>query len=132
MRLNSEQNANVLCPCLNICLPKDCRKNDIIALSSYVETPLIFATPLNTTEIVGKFTQSYLVCDTLLCINNVRWAILHHMMYTPLELSGIPQAWVILEDENAKYFEEIRVSNEFEKRLTEFRTGKKEREVECE
>ena len=132
MRLNSKQNANVLCPCLNICLPKDCRKNDIIALSSYVETPLIFATPLNTTEIVGKFTQSYLVCDTLLCINNVRLAILHHMMYTPLELSGIPQAWVILEDENAKYFEEIRVSNEFEKRLTEFRTGKKEREVECE
>lgn len=69
-----------------------------------------------------------MVCDTLLSINNVRWAILHHMMYTPLELSGIPQAWVILEDENEKYFEEMQVSNEFEQRLKEFRTKKKERD----
>ena len=86
---------------------------------------------MDTTEIVGTFTKSYLVCDTLLTINNVRWAILHHMMYTPLELSGIPQAWVILEDEKAKYFEEIHVSSEFENRLTEFRAKKKEKEMDC-
>lgn len=92
----------------------------------FVETPYIFASPLNSDEIVGRFTQTLLVCDTLLNINNVQWAILHHMMYTPLDLAGIPQAWVKLEDGSGKYFEKMEVGSDFEERLKSFRIAKGE------
>ena len=88
------------------------------------KAPNIYASPLDPSCVVGTFLRDTLVCDTLLDISGVRWAILHHMMYTPLKLSGIPQAWVVLEDAKGTYFTRTKMNQAFEKRLQDFRVGK--------
>lgn len=66
---------------------------------------------------IGPFTHQELVCDTEVHIGGVRWAIVHHMMYEPLRLFGVPQAWVILKDEHEEYFTRQPIDEEFKKRL---------------
>lgn len=80
----------------------------------------IYASPLDTTYVIGEFTRPLLICDTLLMIEDVQWAILHHMMYTPLKLTGIPQAWVILKDKEGVYFEKMEASDVFKKQLASY------------
>lgn len=80
----------------------------------------IYASPLDTTCVIGEFTRPLLICNTLLMIEDVQWTILHHMMYTPLKLTGIPQAWVILKDKEGVYFEKIEASDVFKKQLASY------------
>ena len=77
----------------------------------------IYASPLDTTAVIGQFTRALLVCDTLLTIEDRQWAVLHHMMYTPLKLTGIPQAWVVLNDKEEQYFEKVETSAAFKAEL---------------
>lgn len=69
---------------------------------------------------VGVFNRQLLVCDTEIQINGVRWAILHHMMYEPLKLYGVPQAWIVLASEREAYFVREKVNEEFQKKMDAF------------
>lgn len=69
---------------------------------------------------MGLFKRDVLVCDTEITIQNVRWAILHHMMYEPLKLGSIPQAWIMLGDEKESTFIRKPVNEVFKKRMEAF------------
>ena len=69
---------------------------------------------------VGVFNRQLLVCDTEIQINGVRWAILHRMMYEPLKLYGVPQAWIVLASEREAYFVREKVNEEFQKKMDAF------------
>ena len=69
---------------------------------------------------VGVFNRQLLVCDTEIQINGVRWAILHHMMYEPLKLYGVTQAWIVLASEREAYFVREKVNEEFQKKMDAF------------
>lgn len=73
--------------------------------------------------IVGNFTNPILICDTLLDIHGTHWAVLHHSMYNLLKLNGIPQAWIVLKNQEQSYFEKVDEIPEYMERLNEFRTG---------
>ena len=73
--------------------------------------------------VIGQFTRPLLVCDTLLTIEDRQWAVLHHMMYTPLKLTGIPQAWVVLNDKEGQYFEKVETSAAFKAELEAYVTS---------
>ena len=88
-----------------------------------VEAVRIYASPLDTTAVIGQFTRPLLVCDTLLTIEDRQWAVLHHMMYTPLKLTGIPQAWVVLNDKEGQYFEKVETSAAFKAELEAYVTS---------
>ena len=82
-----------------------------------IEIVNIYSSPLPDNTVIGQFTHLELVCDTEVHIGDVRWAIVHHMMYEPLRLFGVPQAWVILKDGQEEYFTRQPVDEEFKKRL---------------
>ena len=69
---------------------------------------------------IGVFNREWLVCDTEVQINGVRWAILHHMMYEPLKLYGVPQAWVVLANEKEAFFVREEVNEDFRRKLDQF------------
>ena len=81
---------------------------------------IIYETPLDTASAVGLFKRDVLVCDTEILIHQVRWAILHHMMYEPLKLGSIPQAWIMLGNGQESMFERKPVNEEFKKRMETF------------
>ena len=45
------------------------------------------------------------------------------MMYEPLRLFGVPQAWVILKDGQEEYFTRQPVDEEFKKRLEAYQAS---------
>lgn len=81
----------------------------------------IYSSPLSDSFVVGSFTSSLLICDTLLDINGVQWAVLHHSMYTSLKLNGVPQAWIILRSHDNTFFEKVGETDEYVERLNGFR-----------
>lgn len=99
------------------------RKSDGMVLMgvSRIERFYIYSSPLEDSVVVGNFTNPVLICDTLLNIGGVQWAVLHHSMYNSLKLNGIPQAWVMLESQEQVHFEKVKESEAFVERLRLFR-----------
>lgn len=92
-------------------------------MNEIVEKTLIYSSPLSDSFVVGIFTSPILICDTLLMIDGVQWAVLHHSMYELLKLNGIPQAWIVLKNQDESYFDKVEETPEYTERLQEFRKG---------
>ena len=88
-----------------------------------IDAVAIFSSPLEDCTVVGYFTNQLLVCDTVLDIRGVKWAVLHHSMYSMLKINGIPQAWIVLQSPEGSAFEKIEETKEYLERFVVFREG---------